>query len=195
MTVRAELTLGVLANEPHASDFATDELLATRGDAASFALLYERYLPYVYRYVAGRLASREEAEDVSGEAFRRAWSSRTSYRGRGSFRAWIFGIVRRTLADHYRSHQPAAHLQPVVAENLLDHQPTPEDHAMQDERERVGHLLLAALSHEQQEILCMRFIAELTYGEIASVVGKREAAVKKIAYRALESLRRRQVYV
>src|SRR4030081_1582291 len=94
MTVRAELTLGALANEPHASDFATDELLATRGDAASFAVLYERYLPYVYRYVAGRLASREEAEDVSGEAFRRAGGSRWSYRGGGRYPPRVFGIVR-----------------------------------------------------------------------------------------------------
>ena len=51
--------------------------------------------------------------------------------------------------------------------------------------------LLAGLSDEQQEVLSLRFAAELTYAEIAQVIGKREEAAKKIAYRALEAIRGR----
>jgi RNA polymerase sigma-70 factor (ECF subfamily) len=135
--------------------------------------------------------SREEAEDLTSEAFRHAWTSRRSYRGRGSFRAWIFSIVRRTLADHYRRHTSASDVGLGLAERVLDDGPTPEDQAVQDERELEARRLLAGLRPQQQEILALRFAAELTYAEIATVIGKREDAVKKIAYRALEALKER----
>jgi RNA polymerase sigma-70 factor (ECF subfamily) len=170
-----------------------DEALAAHGDAASFTLLYERYLESIYRYVAARLATREEAEDVTSEAFRRAWSSRSAYRASGTFRAWVFRIVRRTLADHYRRARPVARLAQAGAELLPDEHPTPEEHIERDEQQRHARQLLASLTAEQQEILCLRFVAELSYADIAQALGKREDAVKKTAYRALESIRRRQL--
>jgi RNA polymerase sigma-70 factor (ECF subfamily) len=168
-----------------------DEVLAAQRDAASFTLLYERYLESVYRYVAARLATREEAEDVTSEAFHRAWSSLGAYRARGTFRAWVFRIARRTLADHYRRAQPAARLGQAVAELLPDHHPTPEEWVGRHEQQQQARQLLAGLPAAQQEILCLRFVAELSYGDIAPVLGKREDTVKKAAYRALDSIRRR----
>src|SRR2546422_6748469 len=44
---------------------------------------YERHLPAVYRYLSGRLSSREEAEDLSSDVFRQAWTSRRAYQRRG----------------------------------------------------------------------------------------------------------------
>jgi RNA polymerase sigma-70 factor, ECF subfamily len=188
MNSSARLTLA-LASEPHLSDLATDEDLARRGDADSFAVLYQRHLPAVYRYVSGRLATREEAEDLTSDVFRQVWTGRRGYRGAGSFRAWIFSIVRRTLADHYRRHDRATELQPGQANDIPDGEASPEDHVLQDERERHVRRLLDGLGPQQQEILRLRFAAELSYTEIAAVIGKREDAVKKIAYRALETLR------
>jgi len=192
MSASARLSVGVFAtSDADRPEPATDELLARRGDAASFALLYERHLPPVYRYLAGRLRSPEEAEDLCSEVFRQAWTSRGGYRGRGSFRAWLFSIVRRTLADHYRRRPPPAPLEPALAARLLDESPGPEDQATRVERSGQARRLLAGLSPQQQEVLLLRFAGELSYADIAHVIGKREEAVKKIAYRALEALRAR----
>lgn len=165
-------------------------------DGARFTLLYEQHLPGVYRYVSSRVGSREEAEDVTAEAFRAAWSSRASYRGRGSFRAWLFGIVRRTLADHYRRRRtrPAAPLEGETADLLPDSAPSPEEQALEQEQQQRTRGLLAGLNPQQQEVLSLRFAADLTYPEIAVVIGKREEAVKKIAQRALETLRGRHMH-
>jgi len=194
MNTSAELTLGALDGAPRL-EAATDELLAGRGDANSFAELYERYLPTVYRYVGARVRSREEAEDLTSEAFRHMWTGRCGYRGFGTFRAWLFSIVRRTVAEHYRQRQPIAELAPAVAERVLDEAPTPEDRIVQDEREFYARGLLGQLGEEQQEILRLRFAAELTYAEISVIIGKREDAVKKIAYRTLKFLRERNMHV
>jgi RNA polymerase sigma-70 factor (ECF subfamily) len=164
-----------------------------RGDAASFTLLYERYLEPIYRYAAARLATREEAEDVTSEAFHRAWSSLGAYRARGTFRAWVFRIVRRTLADHYRRARPMARLAPAVAELVPDEHPTPEERLERDEQQQHARQLLGVLTSEQQEILCLRFVAELSYPDIAEVLGRRQDAIKKAAYRALESIRRKHL--
>jgi RNA polymerase sigma-70 factor (ECF subfamily) len=195
MNTSASLTLGALAGEPEPPPAVADELLARRGDAASFAELYERYIPAVYRFVYARVGCREEAEDVTSEAFRQMWTSRRGYGGLGSFRAWLFCIVRRTLADHYRRKRPVTPLDPGVAEHVLDDAPTPEEQVVLQERERFARRLLSELGQEQQEIMSLRFAAELTYAEIAIVIGKREDAVKKIAYRTLNVLRERNIHV
>jgi RNA polymerase sigma factor (sigma-70 family) len=192
MNTSARLILGAVASEPEPPPAATDELLASRGDADSFAQLYERYLPVVYRYVGAHTGAREEAEDLTSEAFGQVWSSRHSYSRLGSFRAWLFSIVRRTLANHYRRPRWAmTQLAPVVIAHVADDGPTPEEQVVQDERELHARHLLSELSEEQREILSLRFAAELTYSDIAVVIGKREDAVKKIAYRALQLLRER----
>jgi RNA polymerase sigma-70 factor (ECF subfamily) len=197
----ARLTFsGVRATEAPVLDLVPDDDLARRGDADSFAVLYQRHLPAVFRYVSGRTAARHEAEDLTSEVFRRAWTGRRTYRGHGSFRAWIFAIVHRTLADHRRRDRSTSSssfsssssgLEQEAAECIPDSGALPEEHVIDDERARQVQQLLRELSPQQQEVLRLRFAAELTYAEIASVLGKREDAVKKIAYRALETLRGR----
>jgi RNA polymerase sigma-70 factor, ECF subfamily len=163
-------------------------------DADAFALLYERHLPGVFRYISSRVGSADEAEDLTAEAFRAAWTSRRAYRGRGTFRAWLFSIVRRTVADHYRRRRPVSPLKAEVLASLSDTDLGPEDQAVRDEQHREARRLLDGLSALQQEVLSLRFAAELSYSEIAVVIGKREEAVKKIAQRALEAIRGRQLH-
>jgi RNA polymerase sigma-70 factor (ECF subfamily) len=190
MSTTAGVSPGVFGSRASSAAIATDELLAHGGHPEDFSLLYERHLPAVYRYVAARVGTHEEAEDLTSDSFRLAWANRGAYQGRGSFRAWLFTIVRRTLADHYRTRRPTpTPLDPAASDAIRDTTQSPEDHIVQDERELFVRELLARLSPEQQEILSLRFAAELSYAEIAVVVGKREDAVKKIAYRALDSLR------
>ena len=162
-------------------------------EAANFALLYEQHLPVVFRYLGSRVNSREEAEDLTAEVFRSAWTSRRGYHGRGSFRAWLFSIVRRTLADHYRHRQPATALE-ADADRLPDTALSPEEEALRQEQTQRARRILAGLSPQQQEVLSLRFAAELSYPEIAIVIGKREDAVKKIAQRALEAIRGRHLH-
>jgi RNA polymerase sigma-70 factor (ECF subfamily) len=178
---------------PRAQPAISDDDLLAVGDAPSFEQLYQRHVAAVYRYVASRVATREDAEDVTSDAFRRAWSSLGTYRGTGTFTAWLFGIVRRALAWHYRGRQPAVRLDPEITDSLADERPGPEEEAVAKDRRRIARSLLATLTHEQQEVLLLRFVAELSYAEIGHVVGKREEAVKKIAYRAIAEVNKRRM--
>src|SRR5687767_10815197 len=66
------------------------------------AALHARYLDDVYRYVARRVAQREEAEDITAETFAAAFESLPKFRGQCEPRLWLFGIARRKIADAFR---------------------------------------------------------------------------------------------
>lgn len=171
----------------------SDEALAARGDAESFTQLYRRHLRPVYSYLYARLGNTQEAEDMTSLAFERAWVGLKGYRrtATGSFKGWLFTIAHRALVDRYRRKETRSLPVGEVPGNLRDPARGPEDQAVLSEQ--VQHVLRAieGLSREQQEVVGLRFLGELPYKEIASIVGKQEAAVKMIAYRALEEIKRR----
>ncbi len=171
----------------------SDEALAARCDAASFTLLYRRHLRPVYSYLYARIGNTQEAEDVTSLAFERAWSGLKSYRPKaeGSFRGWLFTIAHRALADGYRRKDAPSVPIGDRERELLDPARGPEESAMLSEQVRQALKAIEGLGREQQEVVGLRFLGELSYREIAVIVGKREATVKMIAYRALEEIRQR----
>ena len=101
-------------------------LMAT-APSEGFAELYERTFPRVYAYVASLLRDRSAAEDVTSQAFERAYRKRRTYRpGRGSMDAWVFGIARNAALDELRKRKRRAVLE-VDPEDTVS--PTPEDQA------------------------------------------------------------------
>lgn len=184
------LQAGQAGQAEQAEHSQVDEILAARADADGYVLLYRRHLKAIYAYAYSRLANRQEAEDVASLTFERAWQSLPTYRPTGSFKGWLFTIAHRALADYYRQTQPS----PVPIESathVADSSVGPEEAALASEELRVALKVIQTLSREQQEVITLRFMGELRYSEIAQVVGKREAAVKMIAYRALQEIRKR----
>ncbi len=172
-------------------DDASDEDLAGRGDAEGFKWLYRRHLPAVYRYAYARTGNRQDAEDLTALVFERAWANLPHYRATGPFRGWLFTIARRAAIDRRRRHRPDTVPVEALAEVLPDSAGGPEAAALTAEELRQILRLLDELRPEQRDVLGLRFFAGLQYAEIARVVGKREPAVKMLAYRALDTLRRR----
>ena len=86
--------------------------LMTGSQTEGFAELYERTFPRVYAYVASLVRDRAAAEDVTAQAFERAYRKRRSYRaGRGTMEAWLFGIARNAALDELRRRKRRAGLE------------------------------------------------------------------------------------
>ncbi len=169
----------------------TDEALAVRGNAESFVRLYRAHVRAVYRYLLARLGNRQDAEDVTTQVFERAWASLKRYRPSGAFKAWLFTIAQRALADYYRQHPPPTLSLDGLTQEPLDPAIGLEDGALVSEQAQKVLQVMGTLSQEQQQVIGLRFLAELRYDEIALILGKRESAVKMMAYRALTDIRRR----
>lgn len=172
----------------------TDTTLALCGDADSFIQLYRTYLPLVYRYLFARLHDQHDAEDLTALVFERIWTSLPRYRPTGTFKGWLFTIAHRTLVDYYRQHPPRTMPLADFAETLVDSALGPEDRLLVAQAIGQVFQIISTLSQDQQDVISLRFLADLPYAEIARIIGKRESAVKMIAYRALEEVRRRYNY-
>lgn len=158
-------------------------------DPAAFAPLYRRYRDRVYWYVRTRTATDEDAADLTQQIFAQAVAALGQYRpGRGPFAAWLFAIARNALANFHRRQRPTVAwdalpgaLQPVAVDDPLAAALRRED------LERL-HALFDALDADKRELLALRFVARLTVGEIAAVIGKSEAATYKRLTRTLRAL-------
>jgi RNA polymerase sigma-70 factor, ECF subfamily len=111
------------------------------------------------------------------------------YEEQGEEAAWLFTIAHRRIVDHYRSRRDELPLDAALDSPLEN--PGPEAAVAQGERLEKLARLVAALDEEKRELLQLRFVAGLSYGEIGAVVGSSEGAVKIAIYRLLEQLRAR----
>lgn len=155
-------------------------------DPRRFAELYDRYLPRIYAFALTRSGDRASAEDVTAETFRRAFQELPRFEWRGvPFSAWLFRIAANAASDAFRS---------AARQTTLDALPE-EGNAWEPllaEADRRLDLLelVNRLTPDQRRVIVMRFAQEKTGREIARALGRSEAAVKQLQFRALHNLRR-----
>jgi RNA polymerase sigma-70 factor, ECF subfamily len=165
-----------------------------RGDLRAFEALVERHRDVVVR-VAARIVGREEAEDVSQDAFLRAFHRLPRFRADASFRAWLLQIAHNAAIDHLNRRRPEpveaveGHEDPEVAVTRL-----PAERL--ESRERMARLerKLRGLSPDGRVALVLRDIEGLSYEEIAEITEAPLGTVKVRLFRArrdlIEMLRR-----
>jgi RNA polymerase sigma-70 factor, ECF subfamily len=173
------------------SEAVAEPALAVAGErtaAEPFEALYRRAFPRVYAYVASLLRDRSAAEEVTAQAFERAYRKRSTYRpGRGSAEAWLFGIARNAALDELRRLKRRATLD-VDPEDVYSD--PPEDHADAIVRRETVRAALAELEAHERELVALKFHAGLSNAEIASLLGLSESNVGTRLHRTMEKLRR-----
>lgn len=158
---------------------------AARADPRAFNALYERYLGPIYRYCFARLRNREAAEDATSEIFLKALAALPDYRD-GVFAAWLFQIAHNVVVDLLRRQRPTAPLESAV--EPWDPDPPPEELAIAVADAAMLRAALGRLSDEQRTVIYLQ-LAGWSHQEIAAALGKSEAAVKMLRFRALGRLR------
>jgi RNA polymerase sigma-70 factor, ECF subfamily len=170
-------------------DFNDDEdaiLAACQADPAAFSQLYQRYLGRVYRYLFFRVGERAVAEDLTSQAFLAALESLPRYRHQGNFAAWLFAIARRKAADYFRQSRGQASLEAL--QDSLPGEGDPLPQVIAGEQMKSLGLAVSNLAEDEQELLRLRFAAELSFAEIGMLLKRSPAAVKMQLYRLLDRL-------
>ncbi|MCA9832682.1 MAG: sigma-70 family RNA polymerase sigma factor [Thermomicrobiales bacterium] len=171
-----------------------DELVvAVLKDSECFSVLYERYIRPVYRMCYRAVGSVDVAEDLAARSFLTVYERLHQYRPQdeGSFRAWLFVVVRNTVRDHWRRHRREL---PLFAEitNIVDADPGPEELVLaRMQMEELRHLL-ERLNEKHRTIVELR-LAGLSTNEIAAAMDLSISAVKSSQVRAYANIRRRLV--
>lgn len=164
------------------------ELIAeAQENPAAFTPLYDRYVQPVYRYLYSRMGDVHAAEDVTSQTFIAAYEALPKYREQGQFSAWLFRIARSKMNDHFRRNRREVGLE--AAGELIEREDSLGTLIRAEELSQI-RFLIKKLSEEEQDLIRLRYVAELSFVEIANLLGKREDAVKKSIYRLLERLKR-----
>jgi RNA polymerase sigma-70 factor, ECF subfamily len=161
---------------------------AAQRDPVHFATLYEHSFHMVYAYIARRVRDRAEAEDLTGEVFRKALANLPRFRWTGApFGAWLLRIASNLIADRAkRAAKEDKASEPLPVAKLAQAQQVDLEEA--ERRARIFRLV-DQLADDQRRVIVMRFAEEKSISEIASQLGRTEGAVKQLQYRAFENLR------
>ena len=160
-------------------------IAAAQRDPQAFGELYDQYAPAICRYLLSRLGNVEDAHDVTSQTFLKAVEVFPNYKHRGYFSAWLFSIARSKYVDHIRRRK---HGVETIREEQVDPQPDPLNEVVATERMAELMKCIRILAPEEQELLRLRYVADLSFAEMAELLLKSEGAVKKSFYRLLARL-------
>jgi RNA polymerase sigma-70 factor (ECF subfamily) len=152
-----------------------------------FDRLYRDSRDDLYAYAAGLLRDRAAAEEVTAVAFERAYRKWSRFDpGRGSARAWLFGIARNAALDELRRRGRQAEL---TAEPADLEAATATESAEGSARRLAVAAGLATLAPRDRELVALKFFAGLSNAEIAAVLKISESNAGTRLHRVLDKLR------
>ncbi|HLW02271.1 MAG TPA: RNA polymerase sigma factor [Ktedonobacterales bacterium] len=163
-------------------------------DESPAAALYRQHGPLIFAWLLKQAHSWEDAEDLLLEVFLAAFERNRLLAVPEEKRlAWLLSVAQHKLVDYYRlsGRRPQVPLDALAETLEEDEARAPEAVALRHERNADLRAALQALPQTQREVVQLRFGEGLRCTEIATVLGKREGAVRILLWRALTFLRER----
>ncbi len=172
---------------PQATEERELVLRSIRHDQQAFGQLYDRFVDKIFKYIYYRVNSRTEAEDLTAHVFLKSWEAIGNYQWTDRpFGAWLYRIAHNVVVDYFRTHRDVASLDdPSATEHVGSDFQDVIDHQITADTLRIG---LSRLTHDQQEVIVLKFLEGYSTGEIAEILGKQEGAVRTLQHRALTRL-------
>ena len=173
------------------SDAALVELVM-QGDHDVFAVLVERYKDAVQNLAYRMLNNTTEAEDITQEAFVRAYTQLATYKPTHKFSTWLLSIASHLSIDQLRRRRfLALPLEDVpFLEWIVDVGTGPEQSALQGEQQDEIQRYLQRLPSKYRAVIVLRYWHDFSYEEIAGALNLTPALVKARLHRARELLAR-----
>ncbi len=160
--------------------------LIKQGDKSGLKEIYENYLAYIYSIIYRVLENKENAEDVTSEFFIKLWDIADKYQFGGLHKGWLATIARNMALDFIRKRKH---------EQLTDEVMEQADHETSAvEAKVVGELTIRnamdTLNHEEQEVVNMKVMGDLTFKQIAQILQLPMGTVTWRYQNAIKKLRR-----
>lgn len=164
-----------------------NELAEAPGDQRHALLaLYDEALPDVYGYLAARTGSAAVAEDLTSETFLAAVDAVRADRVADLTVAWLIGVARHKLVDHWRRREREDRVLTAVGS-----EPTAADDDPWDVRldRAVAHQVLGRLGAHHRSALVLRYLDGLPVRSVATCLGRTEGATEVLLVRARTAFR------
>lgn len=178
-----------------------------KGDRLAFAELLRRYGDGLFGYLMRMCGNLEQAEDLFQETFRRVHEKAHTFRG-DRFKSWLFSIATHLAIDSLRKRRRLQAIslnqnidcddgrcQELAAVAIADSSYEPSQEAIRAEQKKQVRLAIESLPAKQRATLVLAYYQQLSYREVANVMGCSIGTVKRQMYRALKTLAQKLPYI
>ena len=165
-----------------------DVARARAGDTVAFAALVRRHQDRVFGFILRMLDARDEAMELTQDVFVKAWQALPGWRPEARFSTWLLQIARNAALDQLRRRRLIQFAPLDDGMDVADTAPGPEARYASRQRQALLEHALQQIAAEHREILLLREVEDLSYGELAAVLGIAEGTVKSRLARARAAL-------
>jgi RNA polymerase sigma-70 factor, ECF subfamily len=159
------------------------------GEIAALEEVFNLYGDRVFAVCLGILGDRDDAEDAAQEVFLRAFQQAGKFSGRSRYSTWLLRLAANHTLNLARVRARRGRNAEPLGEDIVSKAPGPEHGAVGSEHRDVLARLLQGLPLEQRQVLVLRELEGLSYGELAEVLGIPIGTVTSRLIRARERLR------
>ncbi len=176
------------------SDYDTELMIAaSRGDKAAFGRLYQRTYPQVFTYICRMLQNSRAAEDLLQEVYMKLWRNAESFKPRAKVITWLYRLATSIVVEHVRAQRPdrgtTVDADDLAASMLDHHEPAPDERMNEDDFRTRLEAALHQLKPNQRAVVLLFQTQQLSYEEIAEILGLNTKIVKSLLNRARERIR------
>ncbi|HEY8768091.1 MAG TPA: sigma-70 family RNA polymerase sigma factor [Dehalococcoidia bacterium] len=155
----------------------------------AFSETYQRYFPRLFAYVYARVGQVHLAEDLVADVFERAYTKADSLRSKEAYSTWLFTIARNAIISHARKHSRETLVDPDVMGDISPSTVSVETEILAREEQSAVARLVREFPQREQDIISLKFDAELSNQQIAEIMELSEPNVRVIIFRTLRKLR------
>jgi len=185
-------------------DMSSEELMSyvSGWDKSALTVLIDRHKNSVFSCIYRFVRNKDEAHDLAQEVFLRVWRFAHKYQPTSSFTTWLYtltaNVCKTEVQSSWRRHikllgslWPSADAANDTCPEPLDSAPSPEDAAIESERQRLVHTAIQSLPGKQRLALVLSRYEGLSYQEIATVLDCSVSSVEALLVRDKDSLRKK----
>jgi len=163
------------------------------GDKQAFGVLVNKYMKRAYFTALGFVGDHDHALDLSQAAFVRAYQAIGGFNPEMKFFTWYYRILKNLslnlLRDRTRQARPFAELGDATLLSMSDHSQDAAALAERNERKELVWKAIHALNPKEKEIILLKDFQELSYKEIADILGCPLGTVMSRLYNARKALK------
>lgn len=163
--------------------------LAAQGDRDAYARLYQHYLPKLYKYLYEIIRSRQDTEEILHDIFLKLWEKRADLEQVRSFNSFVFRIARNRLMNLYDHQKVTRKAIDYISKNTANESGTADERLIYNQYQKVVDAAINAMPPKRRQVYEMSIQQELSYDEIADLLGISKSMVKKQVYAAKDHIR------
>lgn len=161
-----------------------------QGDRDGLKEIYSAYLPFVFAVIHSVLKNREDAEDVTTDFFIKLWSLAEKYRTGNGHKGWMATVARNMAIDYYRAHYREIPSEDEFMDVAVSQAGTETSHEEEIVSNQTVQEMLQKLNGGERQIINLKILGDMTFKEIAQVLGIPMGTVTWRYQNAIKKLRR-----